>query len=171
MSECQMHSLPRIAEPIGIIQVNWQKRNRIRRILKRRLKYLMNVVSEIETTKSAAARAESGLKEKEAVMLLQPGDMVRVRAKEEIQQTLNKWNQLNRCSFMEEMWSYCGTTQRVLKRVGKFLDERDYLIKKCKGIVILEGAICEGTKDFGDCDRSCFFFWREEWLEKIDRVS
>ena len=99
MSECQMHSLPRIAEPIGIIQVNWQKRNRIRRILKRRLKYLMNVVSEIETTKSAAARAESGLKEKEAVMLLQPGDMVRVRAKEEIQQTLNKWNQLNRCSL------------------------------------------------------------------------
>ena len=69
---------------------------------------------------------------------------------------------------MEEMWPYCGTTQKVFKRVEKFLDERDYLLKKCRGIVILEGIFCEGTKDFGQCDRSCFFFWREEWLEKID---
>jgi hypothetical protein len=103
-----------------------------------------------------------------AAILVQAGDRVRVRSKQEIQATLNRWNQLNRCSFMEEMWPYCGTTQRVLKRVGKFLDERDYLIKKCKGVLILDGVMCQGTKDFGACDRSCFFFWREEWLEKID---
>jgi hypothetical protein len=68
---------------------------------------------------------------------------------------------------MEEMWCHCGTTQRVYKRVEKFMDERDYLVKRCKGIVILEGVMCEGTKDFGPCDRSCFYFWREEWLEKL----
>ena len=34
-------------------------------------------------------------------------------------------------------------------------------------IVILDGVICEGTKDFGICDRACFYFWRVEWLEKI----
>jgi hypothetical protein len=28
---------------------------------------------------------------------------------------------------MEEMWPFCGTTQKVFKRVEKFLDERDYL--------------------------------------------
>jgi hypothetical protein len=69
---------------------------------------------------------------------------------------------------MEEMWEYCGTTHKVLKRVEKFLDERDYLIKKCNGMVILEGVYCQGTVDFGECDRTCFIFWREEWLEKVD---
>jgi hypothetical protein len=49
----------------------------------------------------------------------------------------------------------------------KFLDERDYRVKKCKGIILLEGAICGGTAYFGRCDRACFFFWREEWLEKL----
>jgi hypothetical protein len=68
---------------------------------------------------------------------------------------------------MEEMWRHCGTTQRVYKRVERFMDERDYLVKRCKGIVILEGVMCEGTKDFGPCDRSCFYFWREEWLERL----
>jgi hypothetical protein len=170
MSECQLQSLPRMAEPLDIKQIIVQKRNRIKRILKRRLRYLMNVVSEIGQTKSKIAMAEPGIKVKKADILLQPGDVVRVRAKEEIQETLNRWNQLNRCSFMEEMWPYCGTTQQVLKRVEKFLDERDYILKKCKGIVILDNVFCEGTRDFGLCDRSCFFFWREEWLEKIDSV-
>jgi hypothetical protein len=68
---------------------------------------------------------------------------------------------------MEEMWCHCGTIQRVYKRVERFMDERDYLVKRCKGIVLLEGVMCEGTTDFGPCDRSCFYFWKEEWLEKL----
>jgi len=100
---------------------------------------------------------------------LKPGDWVIVKSKEEIKETVNNWNQLKGCAFMEEMWPYCGTKQRVLKRVERFLDERDYLVKKCKGIVLLEGVMCQGTKDFGPCDRSCFYFWREEWLEKISQ--
>lgn len=90
-----------------------------------------------------------------------------VRSAAEIQQTLDRWNSVKGCSFMEEMWPYCGTEQTVLKEVKRFLDERDYLIKKCSRIVILDGVMCQGTKDFGACDRSCFFFWREEWLEKV----
>jgi hypothetical protein len=66
------------------------------------------------------------------------------------------------------MWPYCGTIHPVLKRVNEFLDERTYLVRKCKGIVLLDGIVCQGTKDFGPCDRSCFLFWREEWLEKVD---
>ena len=99
---------------------------------------------------------------------LQPGDLVRIRSKEEIHATLDHWNQRRGCAFLDEMWSYCGTHRRVFKRVERFLDERDYITKRCKGIVLLEGLICEGTKHFGPCDRSCFYFWREEWLEKID---
>jgi hypothetical protein len=99
---------------------------------------------------------------------LQPGDRVRVRSREEIQATLDRWNGLRGCSFMKEMAPFCDTTQRVHKPVLRFLDERDYRVKKTKGIVLLEGVYCQGTEKFGPCDRSCFFFWREEWLEKID---
>ncbi len=164
MKPCQIHDMPVVAEPIGLAEKLWQRRNRIKRILKRRWHYLMNIVSEkASMTKTVTSKAGTA----STAAPLQPGDLVRVRNREAIQATLNHWNQLNRCSFMEEMAAYCGTTHLVLKRVEKFLDERDYLMKKCRGIVILDGVFCEGTKDFGPCDRTCFFFWREEWLEKV----
>lgn len=98
---------------------------------------------------------------------LQAGDLVRVRSMDEIRATLGTWGDLRGCAFMPEMEPYCGTTQRVFKRVERFLNERDYRVKEASGIVLLEGAICGGTAAFGRCDRSCFFFWREEWLERI----
>jgi hypothetical protein len=98
---------------------------------------------------------------------LRVGDVVRVRPQEEIDATLNNWRQLKGCTFMPEMALYCGTTQRILKRVERFVDERDLRVKRSSGIVLLEGAMCRGTADFGPCDRCCFMFWREEWLEKI----
>lgn len=99
---------------------------------------------------------------------LQAGDWVRVRSREEIEATLNHWRQLKGCAFMPEQEQYCRTTQRVHKRMERFVDERDLRVKRSKGIILLEGVMCEGTADFGSCDRSCFYFWREEWLEKID---
>ena len=95
------------------------------------------------------------------------GDLVHVRSAGEIDATLDHWRQLRGCTFMPEMRQYCGTTQRVLKRMERFVDERDLRVKKARGIVLLEGVFCQGTADFGRCDRSCLFFWREEWLEKI----
>lgn len=102
---------------------------------------------------------------------LQAGDWVRVRSLGEIEDTLNHWRQLRGCSFMPEMAEYCGTIQRVLKPMKRFVDERDLRVKKSNGIILLEGVMCQGTAEFGSCDRSCFVFWREEWLEKIDEQS
>lgn len=163
--ECQLRCLPVMAEPLRIAEMPRQLRNRAKRIVKRRWRYLLNLVS--AHTRAARARQARGVDNSPAGTL-EPGDLVRVRQEEEIRATLDKWNGTKGCVFMEEMWPYCGTTQRVLKRVKKFLDERDYRVRRCKGIVLLEGAICEGTKDFGPCDRSCFLFWREEWLEKLE---
>ena len=97
---------------------------------------------------------------------LRAGDVVRVRSEEEIGSTLNHWRQLRGCTFMPEMAIYCGTTQRVHKAMERFVDERDLRVKRSRGIVLLEGVTCQGTADFGRCDRSCYLFWREEWLEK-----
>jgi len=102
---------------------------------------------------------------------LAAGDRVRVRPRAEIAATLNHWRQLRGCTFMPEMAQYCETTQHVLKPLERFVDERDLRVKTSRGIVLLDGVICQGTADFGRCDRSCVLFWREEWLEKIDQPS
>jgi hypothetical protein len=97
------------------------------------------------------------------------GDLVRVRSREEIKSTLDPFKELKGCAFLKEMHQYCGTEQRVFKSMERFLDERDYKVKKTKGLILLENNFCYGTPVFGKCDRSCFLFWREEWLEKIER--
>ncbi len=101
---------------------------------------------------------------------LKAGDLVRVRSEEEIESTLDHHHKHKGCLFMYEQRPYCNTEQRVLKVMERFVDERDLKVKKCKGIVLLEGNMCPGTRGWGRCDRACFMFWREEWLEKIDTV-
>ncbi|OPY14204.1 MAG: hypothetical protein A4E66_00458 [Syntrophus sp. PtaB.Bin001] len=161
---CQLPSLPVLAEGPGFPEIFWQRRNRIRRVVKRRLIYFRNFISDLIDTRAMPFPRVVESEEKRG---LKTGDRVRVRSAAEIRQTLDHWNSVKGCSFMEEMWPYCDTEQTVLKEVKRFLDERDYLIKKCSRIVILDGVMCQGTRDFGACDRSCFFFWREEWLEKV----
>jgi len=101
-------------------------------------------------------------------LVLQPGDWVRIHSAEEIRATLGSFNEIKGCAFIKDMWQYCGTVQQVLKPVERFLDERDYRVKKVRGIVILKGLYCQGTEVFGRCDRTCHLFWRTEWLEKVD---
>jgi hypothetical protein len=166
-TECQIFCLPHMAQQIGVIDNLQYLFRRAKRFLKRRMTYLKNRLAvgvfRQDNADSMGARQIS------ETIHLRAGDLVRIKSKDAIQSTLNDWNSLRGCTFLEEMWAYCGTTQHVLKKVEKFLDERDYHIKKTNGIVTLEGLICNGTADFGRCDRSCFFFWREEWLEKLDR--
>lgn len=101
---------------------------------------------------------------------LKSGDVVKIRLKEEILKTLDENNKLEECGFMEEMWQYCGSQHKVLKRVDYFFDERNSRFLKARNIVLLEGLHCSGnlSESMPKCDRLCFFFWREEWLEKID---
>jgi hypothetical protein len=95
------------------------------------------------------------------------GDLVRVRSRSEIDSTLDPFKELKGCAFLPEMYQYCDTQQRVLRSMQHFMDERDYKLKKVHGVILLENVICNGTPTFGACDRCCFLFWREEWLEKI----
>jgi hypothetical protein len=95
------------------------------------------------------------------------GDAVRVRSKEDIISTLDPFGELKGCSFLPEMHQYCGTEQLVFRAMQYFMDERDYKLKKTQGLILLENIFCAGTPVFGQCDRSCFLFWRHEWLQKI----
>ncbi|HVO69363.1 MAG TPA: hypothetical protein VMT24_04915 [Aggregatilineaceae bacterium] len=99
---------------------------------------------------------------------LQAGDLVVVRSSEAIQATLSARQELMGCGVWKEMLPYCGTVQQVLKPVQRFVSERDYQVREVEGVVLLKGVMCHGTEAIGPCDRSCYFFWRQEWLEKVE---
>jgi|GEM_PF-1030296 hypothetical protein len=163
--KCQIMSLSDLSETPSSFQIAWQRVKNLKWTFGRRILYLRNWIMDVAREKEGRFKNS---KSQCAPLDLKPGDLVKVKSKKEIQKTLNRWNKLKGCGIMDGMWKYCGTEQRVLKVVRQFLDERDYLMKKCKGIVILEGVICDGTKWFGQCDRSCYYFWREEWIEKVE---
>jgi len=98
-----------------------------------------------------------------------PGDMVKVRSKDEIENLLDEWGGYNGCIFTPEMYEYCNKTLKVLKKIEYFYDEVKQKMCKCKDIYILEGATCSGQRRMfpEDCDRNCFLFWHLLWLEKL----
>lgn len=100
---------------------------------------------------------------------LKPRDRVRVRSRKEIKQTLNSHNTFRGLQFMEPMWKYCGREMTVYKHVRLVYDGGDKM-KKCRNTVLLRGAVCDGRNVLHEegCDRSCFFFWKEAWLEKVE---
>ena len=99
---------------------------------------------------------------------LRPGELVRIRRKEEIVATLDDTNHNRGLSFDGEMSNFCGRTARVRARVNRLLDERTgELIELGSDCIILEGVFCTG--DYHRCcTRSIFPYWREIWLERVE---
>ena len=98
---------------------------------------------------------------------LQPGDLVRIRSKEEIMATLNE-NLLNRgLGFEAEMARFCGRTARVARRVNRIIEEpTGRMIEMKYPCIVLEGVVCEGAYN-ASCPRSIPSYWREIWLERL----
>ena len=136
---------------------------RIKRFIKNRLKLFNTSRTRRNYPDKTLNRIEMNTGEES----LKAGDMVRVRSINEIRETLNEDNWLRGCKFMPEMEQYCGTIQRIYKPVNRFLNECDYTIRKAKGLILLENVFCQGVAGAGPCDRSCFYFWRVEWLERV----
>ena len=99
---------------------------------------------------------------------LQPGDLVRIRSKEEVAPTLNA-DLLNRgMGFDAEMGRFCGRTAKVARRVDQIIDERTgHMIKMKNPCIVLDGVVCEGAYNL-NCPRAITPYWREIWLEKIN---
>lgn len=134
-----------------------------KRAIKKKIVYGITLASKFTGRQKAAAApmtAEATLGPQFA-----PGDRVLVQSREFIEFTLGPFHDYKGLAVMPGMWQYCGTEQRILKPVRRFVDERDLRMHKSSGIILLEGLMCQGT-DVYPCDRSCFFFWREEWLKR-----
>ena len=74
---------------------------------------------------------------------LRPGDLVRIKSKEEIEATLDKTNHNRGLSFDGEMSNYCGRTARVRARVNRLIEESTgEMIDIKSDCIILEGVVC-----------------------------
>ena len=101
------------------------------------------------------------------ILDLQPGEIVRIKSREEIMATLNA-DLLNRgMGFDAEMARFCGRTAVVKARVHQCIEEKTGRMLTMKSpCIVLEGVVCEGALNVA-CPREFIPFWREIWLERV----
>jgi hypothetical protein len=98
---------------------------------------------------------------------LQPGELVRIKSRDEILATLDHTLHNRGMGFEEEMERYCGTVARVQSRVDRCIDERTGRMLTMKNpCIVLENVTCAGVYN-ASCPREFIPFWREIWLERI----
>jgi hypothetical protein len=102
------------------------------------------------------------------ILDLKAGDWVEVRSAKEISATLNREYALRGLVFTPEMAKFCGKKFRVYKKLDKIILDTGEPRKIKSPTVILEGVFCDG-RFHGGCDKSCFCFWREEWLKRASQ--
>jgi hypothetical protein len=105
---------------------------------------------------------------------LQVGDLVRVKTKEEIEQTITVENKNRGLNFDSEMVPYCGQVLRVRAVVWQILDEETgRMIHFKQPSILLEGSVCSSI--YSDCrllcPRALPNFWREAWMERVEEPS
>ena len=101
---------------------------------------------------------------------LQPGELVRVKSKEEIAKTLTPGGRNGGMWFDREMLPFCGGVYRVRQRIERFIHEGDGTMVVFKNQpVTLEGVACSGERSVCRwlCPRAIIPFWRECWLERV----
>jgi hypothetical protein len=98
---------------------------------------------------------------------LQPGELVEVKSREEIFQTLDQTGSNRGLRFDVEMLRYCGRRARVQRRVNRLIDEKTGKMIHIRGdCIVLDGFIC--AADFHQsCPRGIEEYWREIWLRRV----
>jgi hypothetical protein len=106
-----------------------------------------------------------------AELNLKPGDLVQVRSKNEIAETLDRSGKTRGLWFDREMLPYCGETHTVKRRVERIIDERSgTMIELTSDCYILDGVVCRGDVSYGRwlCPRAIYPYWRESWLRRVE---
>jgi hypothetical protein len=102
---------------------------------------------------------------------LQPGELVRVKSKGDIQRTLNREFRNRGMWFDVEMLAYCGKGSLwVLSRVEKIVNEKTGEMMTLKNpCIILEGVTCSGNYLYRRMfsQRREYMYFREIWLERV----
>lgn len=98
---------------------------------------------------------------------LQPGELVEIKSRQEIEETLNEDGENRGMRFGITQVDYCGQRARVLARVEKIIDDRTgRLITMKTPCIILDGVTCK-PECFQFCPRAIYPYWREIWLRRV----
>jgi hypothetical protein len=106
---------------------------------------------------------------------LQPGELVRVKSRRQIVQTLDERISNRGLGFCYEMMRCCGHEAEVRYRVDRLINEKTGVMREIVDTVALssmrgcgslgEECLCYGEP--GDCPRGELMYWREIWLERV----
>jgi hypothetical protein len=130
--------------------------------------YLSSIFPSIRAKKKAIDRNSNNAQKRsdKSRMSFKKGDSVEIKSFEEIFKTLDKEGRHRGLSFTKEMIQFCGKQFRVYKKLERIVLESTGEMRRMRTpTVLLEGVFCDGSAH-GNCDRSCFAFWREDWLKQ-----
>lgn len=98
---------------------------------------------------------------------LQPGELVRIKSREEIAETVNDERKNRGLGIDAEMVRHCGKTAAVARRINQIIDEQSgRMLKMREPCIVLQGIVCEGANTM-NCPREITPYWREIWLERV----
>jgi hypothetical protein len=111
------------------------------------------------------------------VLDLKPGELVRVKPLDQIVATLNKKKRNRGMVVCHEMTLCCETVAEVRYRVNRVIEEKSGMMRELSHTVTLQGphgkpslcdeCLCYG--EMGDCPRGELMYWREIWLERVNK--
>jgi hypothetical protein len=104
---------------------------------------------------------------------LRPGELVRVRGLDEIEQTLDTAGHNRGLYFDPEQAPFAGHAFRVGHRVERMISEETGRMIELKApTVVLESVFCGGKYSSCRmfCPKSACLFWREAWLERVNET-
>jgi hypothetical protein len=102
---------------------------------------------------------------------IEVGDLVRVRSRQEIAETLDAKGKLKGLWFDREMVPFCGREFRVERKVMRFIDEASgRMVELASDCYMLENVVCSGDLSHGRrfCSRAIYPWWRTAWLEPVE---
>jgi hypothetical protein len=103
------------------------------------------------------------------VLDLQPGEIVRVKTKQEIEKTLNFASKNRGLWFDREMHRFCGGEFRVAAVVRNIVDEASgKMLRMNNSCIVLDGVAATGEY-LGLCPQNELIYWRECWLERLSK--
>ena len=100
---------------------------------------------------------------------LQPGELVEVKSKEEITQTLNNKGFNRGLRYDHGLNQFCGSRHHVRDRLDRMIIESTGKMVRLEGTVTLEDSCCTCRKTaLGGCPRKDLVYWREAWLKRVN---
>ena len=105
---------------------------------------------------------------------LRPGELVRVKSRARIAETLDVHGRNRGMGICEEMTRLCGREAEVRHRVDRIIEEKTGKMRPMQHSVMLRNlqgdpSACEEClchAEMGDCPRGELMYWREIWLER-----